>query len=100
MIERQKEKYGWEFLFIGANIDAVKTAAHYGIGKDRAARYNADGKGTRIVYESVSRAVGSIRGNACLGEDWGMEITKDYQRRNKTKKAQNGIIKNTRKTKS
>ena len=87
MIERQKEKYGWEFLFIGANIDAVTTAARYGIGKDRAARYNADGKGTRILYESVSRAVGSIRENACLGADWGMEITKDYQRRNKTKKS-------------
>ena len=100
LIEKQKREYGWEFLFIGANIDAVKTAAHYGIGKDRAARYNADGKGTRILYESVSRAVGSIRGNACLGADWGMEITKDYQRRNKTKKAQNGIVKNTRKGKS
>lgn len=48
MIEHQKEKYGWEFLFIGANIDAVETAARYGIGKDRAVNYNADSKGTHI----------------------------------------------------
>ena len=54
MIERQKEKYGWEFLFIGANIDAVETAKRYGIGKDRAVNYNADEKGTQVLYESVA----------------------------------------------
>ena len=56
MIEHQKEKYGWEFLFIGANIDAVETAARYGIGKDRAVNYNADAKGTHILYESVCQS--------------------------------------------
>ena len=56
MIERQKEKYGWEFLFIGANIDAVETAARYGISKDRAVNYNADGEGTQILY-----ATGDLR---------------------------------------
>ena len=54
MIERQKERYGWEFLFIGANIDAVETAARYGIDKDRAVNYNPDGQGTQILYVSVS----------------------------------------------
>lgn len=54
MIERQKEKYGWEFLFIGANIDAVETARHCGISEDRAVNYNADAKGTGILYESVA----------------------------------------------
>lgn len=54
MIERQKEKYGWEFLFIGANIDAVETAKRYGINEDRAVNYNADAKGTGILYESVA----------------------------------------------
>ncbi len=82
MIERQKEKYGWEFLFIGANIDAVETAARYGIGKDRAVNYNADGKGTRILYESVSRAVCQMRDNSCLSDDWGADINADYQNRN------------------
>ena len=60
MIERQKEKYGWEFLFIGANIDAVETAARYGISRDRAVNYNADGEGTHILYESVAKAVCNV----------------------------------------
>ena len=49
-IERQKEKYGWEFIFIGANIDAVETAARYGIGAERAVNYHADGKGTEMLF--------------------------------------------------
>ena len=86
MVERQKEKYGWEFLFIGANIDAVETAARYGISKDRAVNYNADEKGTKILYESVSNAVGYLRSNAPICEDWSNEIDADYQSRcNKTK---------------
>lgn len=86
MIERQKAKYGWEFLFIGANIDAVETAARYGIGKDRAVNYNADGEGTQILYESVSRAVGNLRANAPIGTDWSEEIDADYQRRARNKR--------------
>ena len=61
MIGRQKEKYGWEFLFIGANIDAVETARSYGIDEDRAVNYNADSKGTGILYESVACAVSNVR---------------------------------------
>ena len=61
MIEKEKEKYGWEFLFIGANIDAVETAAHYGISRDRAVNYNADSKGTQILYNTVSDAVCCMR---------------------------------------
>jgi len=83
MIERQKEKYGWEFLFIGANIDAVETAARYGIGKDRAVNYNADGVGTHILYESVSAVVGSVRANKCIDKDWDAELNKDYKLRGK-----------------
>ena len=83
MIERQKEKYGWEFLFIGANIDAVETAARYGIGADRAVNYNADKEGTSIVYESVSRAVCNVRAKACVDENWCSEINADYVRRGK-----------------
>ena len=83
MIGRQKEKYGWEFLFIGANIDAVETAAQYGIDKDRAVNYNADGKGTHILYESVAKAVCSVRASAPLDANWSEEINDDYQRRSK-----------------
>lgn len=83
MIERQKEQYGWEFLFIGANIDAVETAAQYGISKDRAVNYNADEVGTHILYESVSAVVGNVRANKCIDKDWSEELNKDYKRRGK-----------------
>ena len=83
MIERQKEKYGWEFLFIGANIDAVETAARYGIDKDRAVNYNADGKGTHILYDTVSNAVCSIRDCGGIQPDWSERIDNDYNNRNR-----------------
>ena len=83
MIERQKEKYGWEFLFIGANIDAVETAARYGIGADRAVNYNADKKGTNIVYDTVATAVCNVRAKAPLCADWSNDINEDYIRRGK-----------------
>ena len=86
MIKRQKEKYGWEFLFIGANIDAVETAARYGISKDRAVNYNADGEGTHILYESVAKAVCNVRASAPLGADWSDEINADYQKRGRKSK--------------
>ena len=86
MIERQKEKYGWEFLFIGANIDAVETAARYGINRDRAVNYNADEEGTQILYKSVSAAVGNIRVCQPLQADWCAEIKDDYKKRGKNKK--------------
>ena len=84
MIEQRKEKFGWEFLFIGANIDAVKTAARYGIAKDRAVNYHADGKGTHILYESVAKAVCNVRASAPLGANWSDEINTDYQKRRKS----------------
>ena len=83
MIERQKEKYGWEFLFIGANIDAVETAARYGISKERAVNYNADGEGTHILYESVAKAVCNVRASAPLSDDWSEDINADYRKRGK-----------------
>ncbi len=83
MIEHQKEKYGWEFLFIGANIDAVETARRYGIREDRAVNYHADGEGTHILYETVAKAVCNVRASAPLGADWSEDINADYQRRSK-----------------
>jgi len=86
MIEHQKEKYGWEFLFIGANIDAVETAERYGISKDRAVNYNADKQGTQVLYETVSDAVYSIRDCGGIQPNWSADIDADYKRRSKKKK--------------
>ena len=61
LIERQKEKYGWEFLFLGANIDAAKEASRFGIGADRSVRYHNDSEGVARNYETVSDAVAGIR---------------------------------------
>ena len=83
MIERQKAKFGWEFLFIGANIDAVETAKRYGIEQDRAVNYHADPQGTSIVYESVSKAVCNVRANKCMAENWCEDIDNDFKKRNK-----------------
>lgn len=81
MIERQKEKYGWEFLFIGANIDAVETARRYGIDEDRAVNYNADSTGTGIVYEAVACAVSNVRKRKNLDASWSDKINEDYKSR-------------------
>ena len=85
MIEERKKWHGWEFLFIGANIDAVGTAARYGIGRDRAVNYNADSKGTHIVYESVSRLVEDVRMCEPIKADWCNDIRKDHEKRGKKK---------------
>lgn len=83
MIERQKDKYGWEFLFIGANIDAVETAKRYGIDRNRAVNYNADAQGTSVLYETVSKAVCNVRASKCMADDWSAEIDKDFKNRGK-----------------
>lgn len=83
MIERQKSKYGWEFIFLGANIDTVSTAAKFGIASDRAANYNADGEGTRLNYEAVSNAVSELRANREIKCDWKQKIDEDFSRRGK-----------------
>ena len=67
MIERQKARYGWEFLFLGANIDAVETARHFGIGADRAVNYHSDSAGTQLNYEVLSEAICAVRGSAAGG---------------------------------
>jgi len=81
MIEKQKVTYGWEFIFLGANIDAVSTAAKFGIHADKAANYHADGKGTQLNYEAVSFAVSEMRTNKSLNESWKADIDKDFRNR-------------------
>ena len=85
MIRRQKEKYGWEFLFLGANIDAVETAGHLGIDADRAVNYHCDSAGTRLNYEVVARAVSAVRCNAPLDEHWKDAIEADFRKRKGTR---------------
>ena len=82
-IEEKKEKCGWEFLFIGANIDAVETAKQFGIGEERAVNYHADKKGTKVVYETVSKVACRMRANAPLAADCLSEINEDYKSRKK-----------------
>ncbi len=81
MVKRQKERYGWEFLFLGANIDAVETARHFGIGADRAVTYRSDRQGTRLNYEVVSEAICQVRSCAPLSADWKQRIEEDRQAR-------------------
>ena len=82
MIERQKERYGWEFLFLGANIDAAETAARVGIQKDRAVNYHADAKGTSLNYQVLSQAICHLRtSDSSLASDWKDRIEEDYRSR-------------------
>lgn len=81
LIERQKETYGWEFLFLGANMDAVAAASRFGIDADRAVRYNCDSAGIALNYEAVGQAILTLREKAALDRDWGVRIREDYQKR-------------------
>jgi len=80
-IERQKSKYGWEFIFLGANIDAVETAGRIGIDKQRAVSYHSDHEGTQLNYEVISDAVCCMRASAEIPDDWADRIEEDYRRR-------------------
>lgn len=81
MIEHQNNKYGWEFIFLGANIDAVATAKRFGISKDRAADYNADSEGTLLNYEVISETVSCMRANKAISQDWKERIEEDFKKR-------------------
>ena len=85
MIEKEKAKYGWEFIFIGANIDAVETAKQFGINSDRAVNYHADSKGTKVLYEAVSDAVCNVRCNAPMAANWSQNINNDFNSRKKNR---------------
>ncbi len=80
MIEEKQER-GWEFIFIGANIDAVSTAADYGIRRDRAVEYRADRIGTQAVYCAVNSAVNSVRANGDVNTEWSRAVKEDRKKR-------------------
>jgi uncharacterized protein YegL len=81
LIERQKAKYGWEFIFLGANIDAVETAGQLGIAADRAQSFNSDGKGTQLNYAVIASATMAFRKTGAVPKAWNQEIDEDFQRR-------------------
>ena len=88
MIERQKEKYNWEFLFLGANIDAIEVAGNMGISSDRAANFHCDSEGTALNYEVLDEAVSRVRrcrsanvAGAFAGGAWKKKIDRDFASR-------------------
>lgn len=81
MIERQKERYGWEFIFIGANIDAVETAKEFGISEDRAVDYLADAQGTAVAYAATCDFLCDMRRNKRISGNWRDMITDDLKKR-------------------
>lgn len=91
MVEKQRNQYGWEFLFLGANMDAISVAGRFGVRADRAVNYECDSEGTQLNYEVLSKAVSRVR--ACAAptaamafeecNDWADEIHEDYRRRHR-----------------
>ena len=81
MIKRQQEKYNWEFIFLGANIDAIAVASKMGISEERAANFICDEKGTELNYQVLNEAVAQVRQAKWLKANWKEQIEKDYKKR-------------------
>ena len=81
MIQRQQDKYGWEFLFLGANIDAAAEAGRFGIAPERAANYHCDSEGTALNYEVISEVVGAVRASKPIAANWKERINADMENR-------------------
>ena len=81
MISQEQEKYGWEFIFLGANIDAVETADHYGIKANRASNFVCDTVGVGVNFCCVSEAVSELRSKGSISDDWDEDIRNDYTQR-------------------
>lgn len=81
MVRHQQESEGWEFLFLGANIDAVATAEHMGIARSRAVTFHADGLGTRLNYAVVGEAISCLRESGVIEDSWKKSIEADYAAR-------------------
>lgn len=83
LFPHEKRNPDWEFLFLGANMDAAKEAARFGISEDRAANYHADRMGTAVIYEAVSEAVCNVRASRPMSADWKRRVDEDYNKRGK-----------------
>ena len=87
MIAHQKETYGWEFIFLGANIDAISTAAKFGINEDFAVEYHADKEGTQLNYQALNEAVTSFRQGEKINRTWKKDIEKDFENRQQSRRS-------------
>lgn len=85
MVEREQLQYGWEFLFLGANIDAIGTASRFGISQDHAVNYCPDGDETRLNYCVVSETISHVRAGAPITAEWKQKIQDDHQKRSARK---------------
>ena len=81
MVQHEQEKYDWEFLFLGANMDAISAARSFGIREDRAVRYECDGVGTSLNFSVVSDTIACARKGQAIEADWAAPIAEDYQKR-------------------
>ncbi|WP_373778423.1 hypothetical protein [Glaesserella sp.] len=81
LIETQKEKENWEFLFLGANIDAVSVAGSFGIDSSKAVKYKSDSRGTQKNYEVLNQAIQDVRAGKALDSHWKKEIEQDLEQR-------------------
>ena len=81
MVKHEQAKYGWEFLFLGANMDAISAARSFGIRADRAVRYRRDSAGTRLNYEVVGETIFRYRGKREIDADWSAPIEADVKKR-------------------
>ena len=83
LIEHEREKYGWEFLFLGADIDAVEAAGSIGISSARTANFMHDDRGVELCFEAVSNAVSAVRSRGVLPTSWNHRVEKDHQKRHR-----------------
>jgi uncharacterized protein YegL len=86
MIERQKDKYNWEFIFLGANIDAVEVAGRFGVDRTRAQNFHNDSEGIALNYSVLSETVASFRAapkDARIDDNWSSEVQADFKKRSK-----------------
>ena len=81
MVKHEQEKYGWEFLFLGANMDAIEAARTFGIREDRAVRYECDSAGTSLNFAVVSKTIGKLRKGETIAPEWSADIARDYEER-------------------
>lgn len=84
MVRHEQEKYGWEFLFLGADMDSIQDAQRYGIRADRSARYSRDGRGMGLNYRVVSETITSVRRRVEITPDWCADIEDDVRNRGRS----------------
>jgi len=92
LVERHKKKHGWEFIFLGANIDAIDVAGSFGIARNRTQDYINDSEGVALNYAVLSETVLAFRSSprcAAISEDWGSKISSDYKSRKKQQSTEN-----------